>query len=112
MPKLRIQNLLGREWISVEMSDFKKDSDWMVTQGYRRYIPLTPEQVALPLDLLIKMYKAGIFTDEKPAETVSYEKQKALEALIILIKTSIVESDVAAAKEQYQKLTGKPWIDV
>jgi len=113
--RLRVEIFNGKEFCSiVEDNDARRESDWRVEKGLRKYQKLTEEQAVLPLDKLIEMFFACQF-EVKP-QNFSAEVDKArvkrndlLRRLDGIIKTSEHQGEINNCKGLWKKLLNKEW---
>lgn len=71
-----------------------------------RRIAIGDEDAKLSLDLLTRLYRDQI---TPPTVARSPKAEKALNAIIGIIKTSEHEGEREAARQAYKKVTGKAW---
>lgn len=107
MMRLRIETFNGKEFFSVCEDRGKRESDWRVEQGLRRYIPIMDEHAKLSPDVLEEMYREGKLGVKTVAQQ---EKESVVASCIQTIMTSKDEYEVEGAKRLYKKYAGKDWV--
>jgi hypothetical protein len=102
MPWLEILSFGGKQFVSVLYDDphVRINKEWREV----RYIEITNEQAALPLDVLRHSYKAHQVKEEK-----THKKAHLLQQVIDIIKTSHHAGERANAKDLYKQVVGEEY---